>query len=90
MRAMQLDQPGTALKLVEIDIPTPGSQQLLVKVRTCGVCRTDLHVLDGELSQTIYPIIPGHQIVGNVVGLESKVKGFSPGQRVGIPWLGFS
>lgn len=90
MRAMQLDQPGTALKLVEIDIPTPGSQQLLVKVRTCGVCRTDLHVLDGELSQTIYPIIPGHQIVGNVVGLGSKVKGFSPGQRVGIPWLGFS
>jgi propanol-preferring alcohol dehydrogenase len=68
----------------------PGADQILVKVSVCGVCRTDLHVLDGELTQAQYPIIPGHQIVGTVEANGADVTGFSIGQRVGIPWLGGS
>lgn len=90
MLAMQIEQTGSSLKLIELDTPSPSQEQILVKVNVCGVCRTDLHVLDGELEQTHYPIIPGHQIVGTVKTMGSKASGFTLGQRVGIPWLGSS
>ena len=90
MRAMLLEGPGTALKMVQLPLPEPGPEQVLIRVSVCGICRTDLHVLDGELAQTAYPIIPGHQIVGTVEACGSAVKGMEKGQRVGVPWLGFS
>ncbi|MEZ5559332.1 MAG: zinc-dependent alcohol dehydrogenase family protein [Pseudomonadales bacterium] len=87
MRAMVLDRPGGTLRLQDVARPEPGPDQLLVRVRACGVCRTDLHVVDGDIRDGRYPVIPGHQIVGVV---ERSIPG-SPlrvGQRVGIPWLG--
>lgn len=90
MRAMVLDRPGAPLKLVEMEIPKPQAGQILVKVRACGVCRTDLHVVDGELPNPKLPLVPGHEIVGEVVALGEKVAQFRIGQRVGIPWLGYT
>ena len=90
MRAMLLEKPGVPLEAVELETPVPAPEQLLVKVHTCGVCRTDLHVLDGELLQCRYPIVPGHQVVGSVAALGAGVEGFHIGQRVGVPWLGYS
>jgi propanol-preferring alcohol dehydrogenase len=81
MRAMRADAPARALTLAEMPEPVPGPGQVLVKVSACGVCRTDLHVVDGELAQCRYPVTPGHEIVGRVVG---------SGARVGIPWLGWT
>jgi D-arabinose 1-dehydrogenase-like Zn-dependent alcohol dehydrogenase len=88
MRAMVLDRPGTPLKLENRPEPTAGPGQVLIHVLACGVCRTDLHVVDGELPQARYPIVPGHEIVGEVIGLAEGVTGFMPGERVGVPWLG--
>ena len=88
MKAMLLEAPGTALKLVELPTPLPGRGQLLIKVRACGVCRTDLHVVDGELARGKLPIVPGHEIVGTVVELGAGVERFAIGERVGVPWLG--
>jgi propanol-preferring alcohol dehydrogenase len=88
MRAMQVIRPGSPLVPVEIPTPVPEPHQLLVRVRACGVCRTDLHVADGDLTDGKLPIVPGHEIVGTVTALGSAVSGFSIGQRVGIPWLG--
>lgn len=89
MRAMILNTPGSALQEAELPIPTPNAEQVLIQVHTCGVCRTDLHVVDGELAQPKLPLIPGHQIVGTVVGHGIGVSGkFPPGTRVGVPWLG--
>ncbi|HEB77325.1 MAG TPA: alcohol dehydrogenase, partial [Methylothermaceae bacterium] len=88
MRAMVLERPGEPLKLVERPIPRPGPGQLLVRVRACGVCRTDLHVVDGDLPEPKLPIVPGHEVVGEVVALGEGVTDFEPGQRVGVPWLG--
>jgi len=88
MRAMVLEQPGTELKLRDIPIPEPGPGEIVVRVAACGVCRTDLHVVDGELPDTRLPIIPGHEIVGYVTRLGPEVTTFSLGDRVGIPWLG--
>lgn len=97
MRAMVLTQPGQSLQLQECPIPEPGPGQLLIRVTACGICRTDLHVLDGELAEPVLPLIPGHQIVGEIVALGAGLTGtadgaggFSPGQRVGVPWLGGS
>lgn len=90
MRAMILQKPGTPLKGVEVAVPTPGPGQVLVKVHACGVCRTDLHVVDGELTEPKLPIIPGHQIVGRVAAIGEGVTDFQPGDPVGIPWLGGS
>lgn len=90
MQAMLLEKPGAPLVLTELPAPAPGPDQLLVRVSVCGLCRTDLHVLDGELTQTDYPIVPGHQIVGTVAAAGDDTSGFSIGQRVGIPWLGGS
>ena len=89
MKAMLLEQPGHPLVAAEVPDPAPGAGQVLLRVRTCGVCRTDLHVLDGELPDPKLPLILGHQIVGEVVERGSGVE-IPPGQRVGVPWLGFS
>jgi propanol-preferring alcohol dehydrogenase len=88
MRAMVLETPQTPLQLMELPIPTPNPHQLLLKVHACGVCRTDLHILDGELSHPNLPLVMGHQIVGTVEAMGSQVEGFTRGQRVGVPWLG--
>ncbi|NJO74908.1 MAG: zinc-dependent alcohol dehydrogenase family protein [Leptolyngbyaceae cyanobacterium RM1_406_9] len=89
MRAMILNAPGSALQEAELPIPTPNPGQLLIQVHTCGVCRTDLHVVDGELTQPKLPLVPGHQIVGAVVSHGAGVHtAFPPGTRVGVPWLG--
>lgn len=90
MRAMLLNAQRQPLKLAEVPVPQAGKGQLLVKVHTCGVCRTDLHVLDGDLSEPKLPLILGHQIVGTVVGLGEGVDRFVIGQRIGVPWLGYT
>lgn len=88
MRAMILEAPHLPLKLVEVPVPTPSAEQVLIRVRTCGICRTDLHVVDGELTQPKLPLIPGHQIIGTVVSTGAKADKFKEGDRVGVPWLG--
>jgi propanol-preferring alcohol dehydrogenase len=90
MRAMVLKKPRHALQLRDVAKPTPAKGQLLVRVATCAVCRTDLHVVDGELPDPKLPLIPGHQIVGRVEQIGTGVEGFSIGDRVGIPWLGWT
>jgi propanol-preferring alcohol dehydrogenase len=85
---MVIDRPGATLRLEERPIPTPANGQVLVRVHACGVCRTDLHVADGELPQAHYPVVPGHEIVGEVAALGEGVTGLSVGVRVGVPWLG--
>jgi propanol-preferring alcohol dehydrogenase len=88
---MQLTRPAAGrLEAVDVPIPSPSPMQVLVRVRACGVCRTDLHVVDGELADVTIPIVPGHEIVGAVQRIGSAVRGFSAGDRVGIPWLAFS
>jgi propanol-preferring alcohol dehydrogenase len=88
MRAMVLRACGTPLRLEERPDPPPGPGEVRLRVSACGVCRTDLHVVDGELSETRLPIIPGHEIVGYVEAVDDGVSGLSIGERVGIPWLG--
>ncbi len=88
MRAIVLKTPGKPLKKIELPIPIPGPGQVLLKVHTCGVCHTDLHILDGELNEPKLPLILGHQIVGTVIQEGSGAKRFLPGERVGVPWLG--
>jgi propanol-preferring alcohol dehydrogenase len=90
MRAMVLPRPGAALELQDLPKPEPGPGQLLIRVTACGICRTDLHVLDGELTEPALPLIPGHQIVGTVETTGRGTSEFSVGQRVGVPWLGGS
>lgn len=90
MRAMVMEQAGQALRLLELPRPRAGAGELLLKVTACGICRTDLHVLDGELTEPTLPLIPGHQIVGQVEAIGEGVTGFEVGQRVGVPWLGGS
>jgi propanol-preferring alcohol dehydrogenase len=86
---MQLDAPGGRFSLVELPRPEPGPGEILVKVRACGVCRTDLHVVDGDITDGRYPVVPGHQIVGTVESTSSR-SDLQPGLRVGIPWLGYT
>lgn len=88
MRAMVLKRPGSALEPVERVDPVPEAGQVRVRVEACGVCRTDLHVVDGELPNPRLPIVPGHEIVGRIDAIGPFVRGFALGQRVGIPWLG--
>ena len=90
MRAMMLDAPNQILRYREIARPEPGPGQVLVKVSACAVCRTDLHVVDGDLTEPKLPIIPGHEIIGHVVEAGEGVEHFSTGVRVGIPWLGWT
>ena len=87
MRAMVLQAARSPLRLVEIEAPTPEPGQIQLRVRACGVCRTDLHIVDGELSKPKLPLVLGHQIVGEVAGDGTR---FAPGQRVGVPWLGWT
>jgi len=88
MRAMVLDRPKTPLAMRERPVPQPGPGEILVEIAACGVCRTDLHVVDGELPNPKLPIVPGHEIVGRVAAMGAGVTGFSQGERVGVPWLG--
>ena len=90
MHAMLLRAPRTPLVDTDVRVPDAGPGQLLVEVHACGVCRTDLHVVDGELPGPKLPIVPGHEIVGAVSGIGSGVTGFDVGDRVGIPWLGYT
>ncbi len=90
MRAMVLEQQNHPLTLQDLPIPSPLPNQLLIKVHTCGVCRTDLHILDGELSEPNLPLVLGHQIVGTIEKTGPNIKNFSVGQRIGVPWLGGS
>jgi len=90
MRAMVIDKPGVPLRFEERQVPTAGAGQILIRVRACGICRTDLHVVDGELPEARYPVVPGHEIVGEVAELGNGVTGFVKGQRVGVPWLGWT
>ena len=90
MLAMILEQPRQALVAREIPIPKPGIRQVLVRVHACGICRTDLHVMDGELTQPKLPLIPGHQIVGTAAALGREVSTIKIGDRVGVPWLGWT
>ena len=89
MRAMLLDAPKSPLRLGELPIPKPNRGQLLIRVRACGICRTDLHIVDGELTHPKLPLVLGHQIVGTVaeIGNQSESR-FNIGDRVGVPWLG--
>jgi propanol-preferring alcohol dehydrogenase len=90
MQAMVLEAAGRPLKPAELPVPTPGPNQILLKVAACGVCRTDLHIVDGELAQPKLPLVLGHEIVGRVEALGAGVDGFTPGMRVGVPWLGYT
>ncbi len=90
MRAMMLEAPGRPLVAREVAVPKPGPEQVLIDIRACGVCRTDLHVVDGELPHPKLPLVPGHEIVGTVVGKGEKVKDFKEGERIGVPWLGYT
>jgi len=85
---MCLQRPGHKLEAVDRATPKPGPRQLLIEVLACGVCRTDLHLIDGELPDIHYPVVPGHEIVGRVVGCGRDVSEFAVGARVGVPWLG--
>jgi alcohol dehydrogenase, propanol-preferring len=87
MRAMVLERAGSRLRLQELPDPEPGPGQIALEVHACGVCRTDLHIVDGELTEPKLPLVPGHQIVGTVV---SPGERFREGDRVGVPWLGWT
>jgi len=88
MRAMVLERPRTPLVMRERPMPEPGPGEVLISVQACGVCRTDLHVVDGELEHPRLPLVPGHEIVGRVLRLGAGVSGFAVGERIGVPWLG--
>ena len=90
MQAMVLERPGEPLRLKEMPIPSPGENQVLLKVAACGICRTDLHIFDGELPHPKLPLIPGHEIVGRVVEHGVGVTRYRIGDRVGVPWLGYT
>lgn len=90
MLAMELDRPGVPLVMREREIPKPGPGEVLVAISACGVCRTDLHVVDGELPHPKLPIVPGHEIVGRVAAVGAGVEGFALGERIGVPWLGWT
>jgi propanol-preferring alcohol dehydrogenase len=87
---MVLERAGQPLRPAELPDPVPGPGQILLSVRACGVCRTDLHILDGELTEPKLPLVPGHQIVGTVAGAGEGAERFAPGERVGVPWLGWT
>lgn len=90
MRAMLFEGAGRPLHLVERAVPNYGARQVLIRVAACGVCRTDLHVVDGELEDPELPLILGHEIIGRVEAVGEAVAGLEPGQRVGVPWLGWT
>jgi propanol-preferring alcohol dehydrogenase len=87
MKAMVMHRAGDPLRFEEVGIPEASEDQLLIKVAACAVCRTDLHVVDGDLTKPKLPLIPGHEIVGTVVSVGRNVTGFHKGERVGVPWM---
>jgi alcohol dehydrogenase, propanol-preferring len=87
---MVLEKPRTPLVMQERRVPVPAAGEILIEVTACGVCRTDLHVVDGELPGPKLPIVPGHEIVGRVAALGTEVTGFAVGERIGVPWLGYT
>ena len=90
MLAMVLEKSRQGLVAKEVQIPAPGARQVLLRVQACGICRTDLHIVDGELTQPKLPLIPGHQIVGTATALGTEVSTIRLGERVGVPWLGWT
>jgi alcohol dehydrogenase, propanol-preferring len=90
MHAMVLDGPRRPLRWAEIASPHPGDGHVLLRVLACGICRTDLHVVDGELTQPKLPLVPGHQVVGRIVEAGPGVDSLRPGMRIGLPWLGWT
>jgi len=90
MQAMVLEEQKRPLQLQQMPMPQPTPDQVLIRVHACGVCRTDLHILDGDLTEPKLPLIPGHQIVGTVAQKGAQVDQFEIGQRVGVPWLGYT
>jgi len=90
MLAMILDTPGKPLRKADVPTPKPGPGQLLIRVHACAVCRTDLHIVDGELTHPKLPLIPGHEIVGTIAELGKEVTRFKIGDRIGVPWLGWT
>ena len=90
MRVMIFEKPGKDLSLREMDLPEPGAEQVLLRVHACAVCRTDLHIIDGELSDPKTPLVPGHEIVGTVAAVGAAVTRFKIGDRLGVPWLGWT
>jgi alcohol dehydrogenase, propanol-preferring len=90
MHAMVLERPRAPLVMHERPLPAPGAGEVLIEIAACGVCRTDLHVVDGELPDPALPLVPGHEIVGRVKALGAGVAGLNVGARVGVPWLGFT
>jgi alcohol dehydrogenase, propanol-preferring len=90
MKAMRLRRPRAPLEPSRLPVPEPGPGQVLLRVAACGVCRTDLHIVDGELPDPRLPLVPGHEVVGRVAALGSRVERFREGERVGVPWLGWT
>ncbi len=90
MRAMILEAAHTPLRQADLPPPQPGPEQVLLQVHACGVCRTDLHVVDGELTDPKLPLVPGHEIIGTVVARGERAERFTVGDRVGVPWLGYT
>jgi propanol-preferring alcohol dehydrogenase len=90
MKAMVLESPGKPLVLKDVPVPEPDENQVLIKIHACGVCRTDLHIVDGELTNPKLPLIIGHEIVGSIEKLGKNVNEFKHGEKVGVPWLGYT
>ena len=90
MRAMVLHHIGDELCLEQLPCPVPGINQVQIRVEACGVCRTDVHLIDGELPNPVLPIIPGHEIIGHISALGPGVTNLTVNQRVGVPWLGWT
>ncbi|MEJ2266958.1 MAG: alcohol dehydrogenase catalytic domain-containing protein, partial [Anaerolineales bacterium] len=90
MYAMVLEKQGKPLQYESVPVPEPDSEQVLIRVHTCGVCHTDLHILDSELTEPKLPLILGHEIVGTVAKTGANVKKFEIGDRIGVPWLGYT
>jgi alcohol dehydrogenase, propanol-preferring len=90
MRAMVLDEPRSQLRSAELPEPQPGPGEVLVRVRACGVCRTDLHIVDGELTEPKLPLVPGHQIVATLEAMGEGAERFGAGERIGVPWLAWT
>ena len=90
MRVLELRRPGEPLRLIQRATPRPGPGQVLLRVTACGVCRTDLHIVDGELPSLDHPVVPGHEIVGIVEALGPGVENLRVGRRIGVPWLGWT
>ena len=88
MRAMVLEEPRRPLVMRERPLPEPAADEIVVEIAACGVCRTDLHVVDGELPNPKLPVVPGHEIVGRIAAMGERVTGLAIGQRIGVPWLG--